>query len=69
MMAPVEDWDALSTAARRRASEVAGREELDRALERRTEEERAAFWKAVGLYYVPKPDAAAPAPRQPPPRM
>ena len=61
MTNPTEDWDALATAEKRQASEMAGVEELDRALERHTEEERAAFWKNIGIYYVPKPDAAAPA--------
>ena len=31
----------------------AGKAELVAALERRTPDERAAFWKALGIYYAP----------------
>jgi hypothetical protein len=31
----------------------AGRAELEAALNRRTQEERDAFWKALDLYYAP----------------
>ena len=32
----------------------AGRAELEDALDRRTQEERDAFWKALDLYYAPR---------------
>ena len=34
----------------------AGRAELEAALNRRTKEERDAFWKALDLYYAPPPE-------------
>jgi hypothetical protein len=58
MTRPAETWEDLATEAQRQASESAGRADLDGALERYTEEERAAFWTAVGLYYAPKPNPA-----------
>ena len=34
----------------------AGHAELEAALDRRTQEERDAFWKALDLYYAPPPE-------------
>ncbi|WP_336492802.1 hypothetical protein [Methylobacterium nigriterrae] len=34
----------------------AGRAELETVLDRRTQEERDAFWKALDLYYAPPPE-------------
>ena len=58
MTGSAEIWDGLATEAQRNASEAAGRADLNRALARHTEEERAAFWTAIGLYYAPKREPA-----------
>ena len=64
MTDPAEPWDGLSTEAQRQASEAAGRLDLDRALGRRSAGERAAFRKAIDLYYAHKPHPAQAPPEE-----